>query len=371
MGTIEAEGFMPIPYRLSKTGIVSKRTTTPFYRAAGKYPYVPGKLIEIPVGKLPGPKVKLGEVKGIELKANLPIKVSGKPTKQFQWLKAVKSKPLIPPTVSKMFVKSKAVSISKPSASLIGIPRMVGGAGLTEAQLRKGQGYVGQEDFLGVGKIQEPLGKTKPAYAVSLRPMLKLQPALKSTLALDIALKPALKTQLKPFQKPAIKEELKPALRVALIPALKPALKTTAKVTPKVAITTTTKIGVPPPPPPRFRWKWKLPTAGEDIISKKIQPSGLFIPEVRRKGTFMAVSKPTSFWGAVETGKKKVKETLGASLRVKEAKTGKIVPLSPAGVFRKAKREPGIIVQVKGARLMSQTERREIQQARRAATWWK
>jgi len=373
-GTIEAEGFMPIPYRLSKTGIVSKRTTTPFYRAAGKYPYVSGKLIEIPVGKLPGPKVKLGEIEGVELKANLPIKVSGKPTEQFQWLKQVKSKPLIPPTVSKMFVKSKAVSVSKPSVvkvtPLTGIPRMVGGVGLTEAQLRKGIGYWEGEDFLGVGKVQEPIGKTKAT--IILRPMLKSTLRTTTSLKQPLSLKPMLKAQLKPLVKPALKEELKPALKLGLIPMLKPALKTATKVTPKVTTTVKTGIGVPPPPPPfRFRWRWKLPTAGEEIISKKAQPLGLFIPEVRRKGTFMAVGKPMSFFGAVETGKKKVKETLGASLRVREAKTGKIVPLSPIGIFRPAKREPGVIIQVKGARLMSQTERREIQTTRRAATWWK
>lgn len=372
-GTIEAKGFMPIRYKLSKTGIVSKRTTIPGYRAAGKYPYVSGKLIEIPVGKLPGPTIKLGEVKGIELKASLPIKVSGKPTEQFQWLKTVKSKPLVPPTVSKMFVKSKAVSISKPSASLIGIPRMVGGVGLTEAQLRKGIGYWEGEDFLGVGKVQEPLSKT----TISLRPMLKSTLRTTPSLKQPLSLKPMLKSQLKPLVKPALKEELKPTLKYGLIPMLKPALKialkTTAKVTPKVVTTKVTKIGVPPPlPPPTFKWKWDIPpTVGEEVTTKAKQPLGLFIPEVRRKGTFMAVGKPMSFFGAVETGKKKVKETLGASLRVREAKTGKIVPLSPIGIFRPAKREPGVIVQVKGTRLMSQTERREIQESRRAATWWK
>ena len=157
--------------------------------------------------------------------------------------------------------------------------------------------------------------------------------------------------------------------KVITIPILKPI------VIPKSVVTTKTITRTPTPTTPKPRVT-KIPPIIPNLgfvedTRKRRTTTGLFIPEVRRKGTFQQVGKPTSFFGAVEIGKRKVKETLGASLRVKEAKTGKIVPLKPFGIFAPSKRELGVLIQVKGSRLRLKSERREIQAARRNAKWWK
>lgn len=89
-----------------------------------------------------------------------------------------------------------------------------------------------------------------------------------------------------------------------------------------------------------------------------------YVTELRRRGQFITVSKPTSIGEAIGIGIEKVKSTLGASFRVRE-ETGKVVPLSlTSPEFRKSGKEEGVIIQRRGFRLSSQPERKEIQRAK-------
>lgn len=118
---------------------------------------------------------------------------------------------------------------------------------------------------------------------------------------------------------------------------------------------------------PKFVW-W--PSLGEPRKPEKKRRDMFapkFIGEIRRFGKWKPVTKPVGFGIALRVSKKKVRKTLGASLRIRKAKTGEIVPLipSPSPFFRKAKREPGVLVQRREARLSDPFEVREIQKSRR------
>jgi hypothetical protein len=124
-----------------------------------------------------------------------------------------------------------------------------------------------------------------------------------------------------------------------------------------------------PNPPPTFIPKYQK---GKAIsITRKIPPQerNLFIPEVRKKGKFVPVSKPIGLKSAVAIGKKTVTETLGASVRIRKAKTDKFIPVPLSRGFRPSKKDPFVLVQKKGRRLASPMEVREIKQARRRIRW--
>jgi len=187
-----------------------------------------------------------------------------------------------------------------------------------------------------------------------------------------------------------IKGALKPEERLGIFPKgktiqrisqrLRPALKT--KVTAMTAPTLAMALGVtvkapksrlPPPPKPPIP-KIIIPKLDLSIGRKRIRRKpirrrkDLFIPEVRRKGKWIPVTAPIPFAKAFEVGKRRVRETLAASLRIIEVPTGRIVPLAPLfPMWRVAKKDVGVIVQKKRAlgpyrgRLTTLAERRELQ----------
>lgn len=92
-----------------------------------------------------------------------------------------------------------------------------------------------------------------------------------------------------------------------------------------------------------------------------------FTAFTKRKGKFIPVARGSDPTKVIKAGKNIVQNTLAASLRV--LKNGKAIRLTPGKVFRTGKRDPFTIVQkaggrkeptVKGARLASFGERREI-----------
>ena len=105
-----------------------------------------------------------------------------------------------------------------------------------------------------------------------------------------------------------------------------------------------------------------FPPAREESEVKK---GGKFFAEVRRRGQFIRIGKPTELKTAFKLGRESVGKTLAASFRIREAKTGKVVPIFPVGKeLRTAKKEAGVIVQRRGFRLASYGERGEIKQAK-------
>ena len=283
-----------------------------------------------------------------------------------------------PTPVSKLVPKAPKAPLINP---LIGVPRMVGGAGLTDVQLagaRAKGGFftdidvVTTRDFVSpsvVGREFTLLGapvKTDTA----IKPKIKLKDNLifKTQLKLKDALRPLEKFKTTTKVKDLLK--FKPAQKTVLRDALRFKQAVRQVVRPATTTRITTRRPRPPLKPPRKTegGGFPIPKPSDGVlrrVGRKSPPLGLFIPEVRRYGKFQAIGKPTTFFKAKRKGKKKVRETLGASLRIRRAKTGEIIPLAAGGVFRPAKREAGVLVQRRGARLSDPFEVKEIKQARR------
>jgi hypothetical protein len=127
------------------------------------------------------------------------------------------------------------------------------------------------------------------------------------------------------------------------------------------------------PPAPRIPTRPYVPTpliklGGEKkpfTIIRRKSAGKLFIPEVRRRGKFAPISRPVPIATAIGLGKAKVRGTLGASLRIRQAGTNEFVALAPTEEFRMAKKQPFTIVQRQRARLSSLGERKEIVSSRR------
>jgi len=228
----------------------------------------------------------------------------------------------------------------------------------------------------------------------------KLLNVAKTKDKLDIAIKPQLKVRQKEIQKFLIKPVLRQTARTNQLIKPSELLKTTPKekisssfksaLMPKQRIKQKTKQRIkeelifaksPRPAPPMLRptpveptpkipgFIPKLPEVFKKRREQKLtSKKGLFIPEVRRGGKFMPISGPVSFSKALGFGKRKVKETLGASLRIRK-KTGEIIPLSPSLGFRPSKQDPFTLVQRRETRLKSPKEIKEILGVRRKLRW--
>ena len=88
-----------------------------------------------------------------------------------------------------------------------------------------------------------------------------------------------------------------------------------------------------------------------------------YVATTKRYGKEVIIAKGKDLGRIISIGKKRVRRTLGATLKVKTTK-GKQIKLTPGKEFRKSKMDHLAIVQRKTKRLMSLGERREIKQAR-------
>ena len=95
----------------------------------------------------------------------------------------------------------------------------------------------------------------------------------------------------------------------------------------------------------------------------KEEPSERILATTKRYGKEVIIAKGKDLGRIISIGKKRVRRTLGATLKVKTTK-GKQIKLTPGKEFRKSKMDHLAIVQRKTKRLMSLGERREIKQAR-------
>jgi len=102
-------------------------------------------------------------------------------------------------------------------------------------------------------------------------------------------------------------------------------------------------------------------------IKRKKKKADIFLVETKRFGKWIPIGKPGPLGRVLEAGKVRVKKTLAASLRIREAKTGRLVQIAPLGKeFRPGKKDPFKLVQRRKYRLSSPTEVKEIQLAKKA-----
>ena len=97
-----------------------------------------------------------------------------------------------------------------------------------------------------------------------------------------------------------------------------------------------------------------------------------FALEFRRGGEFSVIGKFRDPLKAIRKGKTRARKTLGTSLRIRETRTGRLVPLMPTAEFRLGKGDAFTLVQRASRRLADPLEVREIKGARRSGTqWWR
>ena len=126
---------------------------------------------------------------------------------------------------------------------------------------------------------------------------------------------------------------------------------------------TTTKIGTRTPPPPIPP---EIPPV--DFMTKPsdgIKKGSSYSVQVRSKGSFKEVGKATTLKEAFGIGKQKVLTTASASFRVVPATKGENVfvagsGLLPKNLFYSSKKEPGVFIQRREARISTAGEKREI-----------
>jgi len=118
----------------------------------------------------------------------------------------------------------------------------------------------------------------------------------------------------------------------------------------------------PPPPPlkPKPKLIPKTPMISDKARKKKIK----FQAEIRRRGKWLAIGKPTAEYGkALKRGAKEVEQTLAASFRIRKGE--KLISPKIAYGFRLAKREPFVAIEKRRFRLKQPKEKFEIQRAKR------
>jgi len=340
-----------------------KDTSKPFYRASGRIPMIRGETFVF------------GNVKSAPIVPDFTVKISkdifniGKTSSGKGAVALVepgtftatsvnaitKAPPFIPKPVATSVIEKSVTSAAKATSKVLGVTARTATA--TYPLIKVNQG---------TNTLDRALTKVITKTGTDVIQIPKVEEIPKET---PLAIPKAV-TRSSPLTIPKI------ATDTLTIPKVTPI--TIPKEVPIVNVSPTPRprpLPTPYPRPPGLPKPIPPPKITEEPIPTKIQrgrrPSQLFIPEVRRRGKFYEVGRPTAFFKALSTGSKKVKETLGASLRIKKAKTGEVVPLTPFGVFRKSKSEFGVLVQRRGTRLSSRKERKEIQKARRFATWWK
>lgn len=124
------------------------------------------------------------------------------------------------------------------------------------------------------------------------------------------------------------------------------------------------KLKLRPRIPPPLMW-WPRDRARRVRRRRPVRrPGEFFIPEIRRRGKWFPISRPTGLFKAVTAGKRRVARTLAASLRVRGPRG--LVLLTPFGPkWRRAKRDPFVIIERRKFRLDVPSEISEIQKARR------
>ena len=181
-----------------------------------------------------------------------------------------------------------------------------------------------------------------------------------------------LKQQPKQKQQERQKQETRQRSRQALSPFFK--LSSKQKLRQREIIRQRSEPRQRPRPEERFRrgGGFELPES-KQIKSKgkkRTKPTGIFTPEIRRKGKWMPLGRFETIKKAFQKGRGETLQTLGASFRIRKGKD--IVPIRPKTIyFRPSKRDRGVLVQKKKAigslyrgRLTTPSEIKEIIRAK-------
>jgi len=352
-----------------KVGQVAKDVTKPGARATGNLPYLSGYLKD--VGRVG--KIELG--KGFEITgtgAGRDIAQRLTPQQVIQLTKS-ESKFVVPtPIVSKPRVPRAITVSAKPSPSLIGIPKMVGGTGLTNIPYA---GTAKYEQTFGMGVVPTTKGTQElvPIFGVTTMDRLVYVTGEKTIqpLLLDTAQKPRVISLLAPTVKSAQETRFiqipKEELKLSLIPRVVQQQVTRQVVTPKQRVkqpTPTPKI--PKPRVPRKPTGFIIPKMKATTPKVKISKGKgkeLFVTQIRRRGKFFDIGKAKTLKEAISKGVTRTDVTLAASYRIK--KGGQLIKTPIPMGYVPSKRDPFVAVEKSARRISTYGEKIELKQARR------
>ncbi len=382
--------------KISKVQTVFKDVTKPFPRARGKIPSMEGLIIEARQPIYLGGKedIKAMFIKPAEIKKT-PFQV----TYQEQVTKLLPKPPL--PKIKTP--KPTTIVLEVPSQVGIGVPRMVGGTGeVTSEYWGKGL-YERTEPSavfmpsvtkpvvtdIGVSDVKVVVGIPDVKLGVGLEPRERfkdeLDLRLKGVEVLRFEEVQVSKEELiprvitVPMERLVLRERLAP--RLAMVP--KQMLISEQVVTPRQTLILRQVPRIRPPTfkprPPKLRPPKIIPRLGRPYEKRVSQPLRKPVPErgytfeIRRKGKWERGKVPYAFAtkeGAEDFAQRKVLKEAAASYKIVKARKGKKVirsrmKISPYRkvLFRKAKKEPGVMVQKKLLRILTEGEKREISYA--------
>jgi len=273
-----------------------------------------------------------------------------------------------PPTTTKNALITSKIT----TPTLEGIPRSVGGAGLTQEQISRGQGNVfgGEEiiftptmrrdsvrlkDFTSTSNIQTltPIASTKTLLDLGLKSKVKQKSKLKTLTKVGTLQSLKSVSQLKELQKTKQIQKTKQMQKTKQIQKL--GFKQIGLIPPQPTKIFTQK--EPPIKPPKFIPP-KFKTSKEDNSSK-----GLFTVSVRRKGKFRKIGKGLSLKDALNVGTQKTSRTLAATFKVTGTggTTLKGALRTPKGFRRKG----GLFIEQNKLRLNRLGEVTEIKRAKK------
>jgi len=374
--------------KISKVKTIFKDVTKPFPRAIGKTPYIRGVIIE-----KPKPIIK----EGVDVKFMQPADIKKTPY-QVEVTEQV-FKPLPKPPLPK-------IKTPKPTIEVLDItppkevPRMVGGAGLKTLPEPSYAPYEMEFTPMMKPSITEPVlvPGVVPKIDVGIKPEVTTMervglvsiPKVGEKLRFETKLKIEPVEMLKVEQIPRQEFISKQIPREAVIPreAIIPRealsyrqAQIQRQILEQRQVPRQVPVQVPRPRPPTVRLPklippflllGKIPKVRLKKLRKPVPKRG-FTFEIRRKGKWQRGKVPYAFAtreGAEAFAQEKVLGEAAASYKIVRARPGKKVVRtrkkpSPYRkvLFRKAKKEPGVMIQKKKLRILTPGEKKEISYA--------
>ena len=202
--------------------------------------------------------------------------------------------------------------------------------------------------------------KTEQTLREEMNPVLDVTPKLDSKLILDMG--EVLQQRIGQEQVPALSLNLQQQqLQIQQVEQVqtRPSIETMRRPQPQ------------PQPEIKTKPKEELFVLGSEEMKKKRLPgkkvlTSSFLPQVRRRGKFLPVARPTpSLETAGLLAVTSARRTLGVSARVLDVATGREVKFKAPADFAQSKKNPFVMIQRRGTRLGSRTERLEIISSRR------
>lgn len=361
----EAESIIKTPeVEIFRTSTVLKDTTNPNFRLTGKTPLIEGEsAVFKPKDITPPEDISLSSGKGTK-------SVQEASTKTMNVLESIKAPEALKATKAAARANYAAASKFNKLMSEVTsdtLPKIVGGAGLSQSQ------------YAGTGQYQLTNVKTFSAPKLNAGELQKS--FVNERLGTETIASP--KEALKFIQTPIEstiqqdKQVMKEFLALGVPQAQKIAQKQSIKevVSPRAIPATQPQLPVPPRIPPR-PIPFRLPRPQQEK-KRIIKPFGrtradTFTIFTRRYGKLRPVASGSDISTVVSAGKRVALSTLGQSLYLYKGATP--IKLAPDRAFRASKnvKNPFAIVQrsgregLKGGKLSSYDERREIQILRKA-----